>query len=543
MPDYDEHVFCIACLGDFHAQGLCPRCQKMPQEIRDLRQRAQIEKTKLDRSRPNWQAELYAIFPQLLATQEAVGKRSTDAGEPPAKRPRSLESEGAKDQDTNQPQGTGTSGGGGTSQEDLTHPPGVVQEVDSLKRLVHTLRSEINTLSRASLLREHEEMLDEDDDVRTNMSKMEKRAAYLETLRSITPNLLFPQPVEAVQPSEDAGEHFKDFSPREEQCIMPFCQPLLNQLAIWSRPPPTGRKTPKDPFKMIDKFYKTVSHVENSVLSPRAVPSLLLDEVKNDKLQNPGASGLKTKLKKSLPEGQKEVDSVKELSQASSFLRVVNSQELGIQAMAVLIQQMGDHIDELSSIEGLPQLFATKFSLLQTGVQNVNMAVDDLKLGNTNLAKCVLHQYVEAVRDRRQAWVDSSNLPPPFKSELTSAALDILEEGADEPLCLLNSRSVTLIKENNDKKDKATLRHLMAKGAQSVANSGGGGPRGRNKKKKNNNQKVNFGDLTPAAHAAGWGGHNPSKGRGKGQSNRGGNKAGRGRGQPFSSSAASTSDK
>ena len=92
--------------------------------------------------------------------------------------------------------------------------------------------------------------------------------------------------------------------------------------------------------------------LESTLLQPRQIPMNLLSEVHSSKLQNPGASGVEARLKRDSPSGQKEVAALRDFNQAASSLRLINSQELGLEALNVLTQKMSSTVAEIATFPG-----------------------------------------------------------------------------------------------------------------------------------------------------------------------------------------------
>jgi hypothetical protein len=411
---------------------------------------------------------------------------------------------------------------------DVVPPPGA----KTLQDQVSELRGELAKLVQANARREQQELLEEDDDVRSKLSANEKRGMYMDILKTVTPDLPFPA---QCAPVDDSWQHFSAFKPKEGVKLFPFCPPLLAQMKLWSQPP-TTRGAKKDPFKMMDKFYRTASDVEKSLLSPRFVPSMLSNEVNAKALENSGASGLEIKLKADTAGGQKELAAIRELKQSSSLLRLVNAQELSIQAVNGLSKQMTDILSSLTADDTLD----AQVKAAQTAVSNLDVVMQEMAYTNTNMARGLVYQYTEAVRDRRSAWVKTSKLPQGMQSELVKAPLDFMQEGSEESLGLLSPASVQFIADHVQNRKDDVFCKVCASLPQKK-------PYGNNN--NNNNRKKGKGgqqssDLSQAAQSAGWSTNNSNSAQGKKPANRGGrSKAGRGRGQPFSANAASEGKK
>jgi hypothetical protein len=536
---------------------------------------AMVAKTKLNRDDPGWRDVLFSQYPELecpSAEEEDGGdvvavemkRRSTlPSGGIPKKMKTEPSAALGRNPDDDQPTGVysgvhepvaemsqGTAGAQHNDSPDsddcilvdVVQPTPQIQlqpvpdgdRMVVMESMVKEMNHELQTLRQANQLREQQEEIQEDEEVKTRLSSLEKRAIYLNMLREVTPNLNFPDlPVD----DPDKDRHFGGFVARPDKCVMPFCDELLKQVSIKSRPS-LSAATKREPFRLIDKFYKTVATVEQALLKPRIVPAALLHEVPAESVSSDGASGAEARLKSEKANGQKEADALRDCKQASSLMRVVNSQELGLQALAELSRKLNSSLESLSAAQNVPLHFTQKFSAMSVCMENMAKTLDDMKLGNLSLAKACIHQYVESIKDRRDAWVSSSRLPKGLQKEITKAPLDILQPGADEPLMLIDSRSVQLIEDYNTKKDKDAVRLAVAGKTQQPRP---GGNKRKRKRPGNNQRPMDWNDMSQAAKAAGWSSSQKQHTSRGGRGGRGGR--GRGRGQPFSASTASESSK
>ena len=179
---------------------------------------------------------------------------------------------------------------------------------------------------------EKKEDTDEDDSVMEcvslRLNKREHRQLWLTNLRKINPELKHPIATESNLPSQ------------------PFCPLLTQDIARAAKVKKPGA-IKKDPFKLVNKYCKTMEPTESTILQPRQILMQLLDEVCPLKSQNPGASRLESHLKTDTPAGQKKVAALRDLSHSSSSLRLINFQELGIEALKTINQTMSSSIIEI----------------------------------------------------------------------------------------------------------------------------------------------------------------------------------------------------
>jgi hypothetical protein len=502
-------------------------------------------KPKMDRSNPEWRDVFYEQFSDLQAPSdeemsgEIVAVKRKKTSHRPTKKSRPSAALGADPNAAPAGDADGEKVDDGHSNSNAEEEVQFLQEVAPVDGKVRDLEAQLRSvnqkleqLTRATAAREQMDLDDEDVEVKAKLSSLEQRGLYFNILREVHSNLEFPQV--QLDGDTDQPEYFSAFKKKDSPFQMPFCQPLLDQLQVMSKPPVRG--TRKEPFRLIDRFYQAVHDVENSILKPRFVPSSLLDEVEVKSKSNPGASGEEARLNKDTASGQKELAALRDLKQASSTMRLVNNQEIGLQSISVLSDLLNGDIQGLLAIPHHPPQYDEIFNLMSVRMSSILTVLGDLKLGNTNMARGVLYQYTEAVKDRRQAWVASSKLPQALQSEIIKGPLDVFQPGSDEPLCLLAPKQVQLVQQHIKGRNDNVFRDAVAKFKPTTANPFA--------KRQNRNQrrkpKQFTSEVSPAAAAAGWGtrgGHNNTQSRG------GRKPAGRGRGQPFSASSASNTSK
>lgn len=180
----------------------------------------------------------------------------------------------------------------------------------------------------------------------------------------------------------------------------------------------------------------------------------LLSEVHPSKLQNSGASGSEARLRVNSPEGQREIAALRDLKQSSSLLRVVNSQELGIQALSKLNLNMDASLDALMANPEVTPSVMEQLTALQGSIKTATTATTDLRYGNSHLASCAISQYTDAIKERQNAWLKSSNLPAPLQSEIAKLDLAMPQGSSTEPLSILGPRAEKLVEDHyNQRKD------------------------------------------------------------------------------------------
>ena len=399
--------------------------------------------------------------------------------------------------------------------------------VATLESLLATVARDVRTLASrpapaASVARNPnpDESADFDSEmVSTKLNREERRVLWLNYLRDLSPELAHHE-----QAPESLSSHFETFKPKEEKTIMPFCTSLKEELLKASKLKGSDKKSTRDPFKWVDRAYKTMEPMESTFLQPRSVPMELWGEVAPSKLQNAGASGAEARLKTDSPAGQKEVAALRDTKQASSFIRVINSQELAISALKKLVDTQAEKIEDILQESNLPQAVSQPMKTFKTNNDTMKSAIENLQQGNGALARCTIIKHTQGLKDRQEAWLTSSTLPKPLQAEISRADLAFPQGSSSQPLSLLGDEAQVMVKNHVQvRKDDIFKDWFRAKSRTSGA-----------AKKAQAKKKPQKQDLSYEAHAAGWQ-QTPFRGRGTSRGNRGRGRGNRGaKNQPFS---------
>jgi hypothetical protein len=452
-----------------------------------------------------------------------------------------------------QEQSTGSGGGDGAlSHEDeeddvqIIHEEGPAQQDDPapqdqsggsrmevLEKMMMGLHNEFKSLARGVKRKLNDsDTDDEDDSLARRFTKKEKRVNVISNVLAITPGL----EVNVPEVSQPKTRHFGSLTKKSEDPIYPFLPQLIDQFKILakSNAQPARRS---DPFKLMNKFFKTDEPAESVFLQQKLVPSELVSEVDDTVIYNPGASSSDIVLKRDTPAGVKESAAIKTLSHASSLMRVINSQELAIEAIVNINVSVEDILTKMLLVKNRPSAIQPLIEALQTHAKNAQEMLDDLQLSNGYMAKGVLQDYVDAIKDRRQAWLDVADLHKGLKSELAKSELDInmnLESG--QLMSLFNAKAVDHLKAMTEFSKDDVVRALVKAKKPQAANAGK--KKQQQKRKKWGNANKSNANLSVEAQKAGWRTSQPNTNANRGK---GGNRGGRGRGKaPFSAASAST---
>lgn len=102
-----------------------------------------------------------------------------------------------------------------------------------------------------------------------------------------------------------------------------------------------------------------------------------MSEIPDAKLQNASASEMEAKWKLDTPAGQKEVAALRDLRRASSYLHLINLQEIGIQAINVLSQKLTLFLEAFSTMPDMSDAAWVHLVSIKTGLQATKKGIED----------------------------------------------------------------------------------------------------------------------------------------------------------------------
>ena len=287
-----------------------------------------------------------------------------------------------------------------------------------------------------------------------------KRHMWLSALKDIVPDLPHPPVVEPGLSACLVG-----LSRRQQDIAAPLLPEVIQGIAERSKSvkPSASRRTP---FKWVHKTVTCGQQADRSLFEQRSVPRRLAAEVPSSALDNPGTSGIDVKLKKSTKEGASDAAARVSFSQASTYIRLANSQELAIHGLRTLLDKLTLRLDLALGDKQLPSHLQRLILSIQDTVNTSQLAVSQLQTGNLNFSRCAIDQYIQAVRDRLQAWLAASSLPEALRKQLASMEL-AAPLVQDEPISILGQKAEDLLEEYaKNRKEDAYRMMLFGKSSQ-----------------------------------------------------------------------------
>ena len=270
-----------------------------------------------------------------------------------------------------------------------------------------------------------------------DLGRKERRKMYLSGLRNLVPELVHAAPTQVL-----SSGHFSLLHVRERDDKMPFLNEVFSHVSEVSKP--SAKK--KEFSRIISKYYATTEPAESTVFKPRSVPRALRQFVPQNMLFEGGPSSQSVKLAKNSIEGVKETAALKSQELASSCIRLANNLEIGVEVCSMLVQQSKQSIEVLKEVD-LPDSAKLALAQLNSNMTLMTNTVFDLKSTSNDLLKVSAGHYRASLDSRREAWVNSTQLPQGIKNELKSGkhvqptSLDTHEQ----PLSMLGQNEITIL--------------------------------------------------------------------------------------------------
>ena len=408
-------------------------------------------------------------------------------------------------------------------------PPTKIPKTSSVCGESVSSRGSINRSVDGDQEFEHE---DEED-----LGRGEKRKMFLQGLRNLVPELQHA-PMNEEMPSG----HFSLLHIKQKTDKMPFLAEIFHQVAKST----DNQVRRRDFLKKVTHLYPTTQPAEGGLLKPRVIPKQLRPFVPASALQEPGASGFTARLKQNTLEGLKESLALASHDYATANLRLSNNLEIGVEVCNTLIEQNRGYLDEFKTLE-LPVQAKVALFQLNKNMTLLNNTVYDMKSSNNDFLNLSLNQYNKSLSDRRDAWVDSTNLAAGVKKELKSSehVSPQLTDQPDTRICMLGSVETKALEEHQQiLKDQFLLNSWQNVQGFRPNNQRGQFNRRGNQGRGSQGYQGNYGNQRNSYQNQGNGYHNQANsrnnsGRGRGRGNNRGNFRPRGdqdNKQPFSES-------
>ena len=166
-----------------------------------------------------------------------------------------------------------------------------------------------------------------------------KRQVWLTTVREIDPDLPPPEVQESGPSSCLIG-----LSRQHQDVHAPLLPEIVKGLADRSKllKPSAKHKTP---FKWVPRTVSCGQKADKSLFQQRSIPRRLAAEVPSSSIDNPGTSGTDVRLKKGTKEGALDSAARVSFNQASTYVKLANSQELAIHGLKLLLDKLNLRLD------------------------------------------------------------------------------------------------------------------------------------------------------------------------------------------------------
>ena len=269
-------------------------------------------------------------------------------------------------------------------------------------------------------------------------------------LRNLVPELKHSLPAQA-----SSSGHFSLLQVKDKEDKMPFLNKVFDQVSREVTP----RLKKRDFNKNVTAWYPTTEPAESVVFKQRSVPRVLRQFVPNHLISEGGASSQTTRLSNTSLDGVKEAAAIRAQLLASSGIRLANNFEIGVEVCNTLIQQSKQSLEVIQACD-LPDNAKLAMAQLNRNMALMTNTVYDLKSTNNDLLKASIGQYNSSLDQRREAWVNSAQLPPGLKKDLKAGdhVKPSQTDPPSKPLAMLAQNEISMLEEHQQLlRDQALL--------------------------------------------------------------------------------------
>jgi len=293
-----------------------------------------------------------------------------------------------------------------------------------------------------------------------SFSRRAARNIWISGLHEVCPDV----PKVSSGPAPRKSAHFKLLKQKKETDLMPFLPEVSDQCLEASL------VEAQPPLRHIERFYKTSESEEKQLLNIRSVPKCLTAQVPEKALQTPGLSEQQSRLHPKSKWGVKERLAWDAHRESCSYLRLTNNMQLSLTALESQLEDCRLQVELLSSRSSEEEDRTSVDQATESLIHRFNvmsLALTDLSYMNVDFLKLASYQYGKSLKDRADAWIQSTTLPVPVKQGLTKSDLATPVEGASVPLHIISNDAQKLIKDyaedKKERSDKAVVQKMLAK--------------------------------------------------------------------------------
>ena len=279
----------------------------------------------------------------------------------------------------------------------------------------------------------------------------DRRQMYLTSLKSLVPSLSH-----APEPTPNQSGHFSFLEKKAQPNTMPFLQEVFEVTANRAKISSENRKYM---VNKVQRYYPTTEPAQSVLLAPRYIPPEIMKYIPDNKLKEKGCTGRSARLSPDCSEGAREQAAIDSYDQATSYMRLSNNIEIGVEVANTLSTRLKEQVSKVGEADLSPET-ALLLSQMKTNIDLLGQTINDIKSSNNDLLKTAVDQYHLSLVSRRDSWLTASTLPKGLKNEVkaTEIAIPSPYDPVDEKLCLFGNEGVQTIKEHfQTEKDKAIM--------------------------------------------------------------------------------------
>ena len=289
-------------------------------------------------------------------------------------------------------------------------------------------------------------------DTEVDLGRGDMRRMYLASLRTLVPSL-----AHAPQADTARSGHFSYLETKPKENVMPFLPEIMDQTAKRVKVKSDDHKFM---IKRIRKYYPTTEPAESGLLAPRSIPSELMRFMPDGALKEKGSTGRTARLRPLSTQGTKDEAANDSFDQATSYMRLSNNIEIGVEVANTLATRLKEQSHRLGGID-MPAEVSLTIQQVNNNLDLLQQAVTDIKSANNDLLKTAIDQYHQSLVCKRDAWLSASNLDDGLVREIKGSDLAIPSQfdPHGERLCLIGDQGVASINDHlQTQKDKAWMQ-------------------------------------------------------------------------------------
>jgi hypothetical protein len=232
------------------------------------------------------------------------------------------------------------------------------------------------------------------------------------------------------------------------------------------------KKRKFNPVQVYNRTYKLTEPDDRNFSRPHAVPSALINDISDKRLLSCSMPSPDARIDQSKPAGQTEKRALRDQSVAQAGLRISNALSLSILTVEKLVNDLRQEVATFKSsapldfpltvdrIQERESQVSQMASSVSTALASISNGLTDLHRCSSDLCNLQTCSYIEAVSERRKAWLSLSAVPARIQTEMCSMPINVHSPG-ESPPDLLGSQATVRFDQVIKERECATNKSLL----------------------------------------------------------------------------------